>query len=162
GARARQRLHRDHPHRPRGALMALEIIGRSSSHFTRVALIVAHELGVPVELVVVYDIASKDSAVFAGHPALKLPTLRRPGGGLVFGAETICRALADAAAPEAARGIVWPESLTSDVSRNAQELTWHAMAAQVVLVMGTLVGKLPADHGFFAKGRAGFEGALTW
>jgi hypothetical protein len=36
------------------------------------------------------------------------------------------------------------------------------MAAQVQLVLGTIVGKLPAEHVYFAKGRAGFEGALRW
>lgn len=36
------------------------------------------------------------------------------------------------------------------------------MAAQVQLVFGTIVGKLPAENVYFAKGRAGFEGALKW
>lgn len=139
----------------------VEIIGRSSSHFTRVTLLVAHELGVPVELRVIHDLTSVDAAVFAGNPALKMPSLRR-GGSLLFGAENICRALAEVAAPELAARVVWPEALRGDLSRNAQELVWHAMAAQVQLVLGTLVGKLPAEHTFFAKGRAGFEGALGW
>ena len=137
----------------------VEIIGRSSSHFTRVPLIFAHELGVPFVLVPVHDITAADSATFAGNPALKIPTLRR-GGSLVFGAENICRALADLAEPK--RRIVWPERLRGDLSRNAQEMVWHAMAAQVQLVMGTMVAKLPAENVYFAKGRAGFEGALRW
>ena len=58
--------------------------------------------------------------------------------------------------------IVWPEQLKSDVSRNAQELVWHCMAAQVQLVFGTIFAKLPADNVYFTKGRAGFEGALRW
>ena len=36
------------------------------------------------------------------------------------------------------------------------------MAAQVQLVIGTMVAKLPADNLYFVKGRAGFEGALRW
>jgi hypothetical protein len=58
--------------------------------------------------------------------------------------------------------IVWPEQLRDDLSRNAQELVWHAMAGQVQLVFGTIIGKLPADNVYFAKGRAGFEGSLHW
>lgn len=137
----------------------MELIGRRSSHFTRVALVFAHELGVPVELIPVHDITATDSDIFAGNPALKIPTLRREGS-LLFGTENICRALAEQADPKLR--IVWPEELRSDVSRNAQELTWHCMSAQVQLVFGTVVGKLPTDNVFFAKGRAGFEGALRW
>jgi glutathione S-transferase len=137
----------------------VRIIGRGSSLFTRVPLIFAHELAVPFELVPIYDMTDIDPAVYAGNPALKLPTLRR-AGSLVFGAENICRALADLA--DARLRIVWPEQLREDVSRNAQELVWHGMAAQVQLVFGTLVGKLPADNIYFAKGRTGFEGGLRW
>jgi glutathione S-transferase len=137
----------------------IEIAGRSSSHFTRVPLIFAHELDIPFEFVPIYDMTQIDSAVYLGNPALKLPTLRREGS-LVFGAENICRALVDLA--EARRRIVWPEHLREDVARNAQELVWHCMGAQVQIVFGTVFGKLPADNVYFAKARAGFEGALRW
>lgn len=137
----------------------MEIIGRSSSHYTRVARIVADELGVPVTLVPIRDLTDLDDATYGGNPALKLPTLRR-GGALLFGTENICRALAEAA--PAGRRVVWPEALRDDVARNAQELVWHAMAAQVQLVVGTMIGKLPADNVYFAKARAGFAGALRW
>ena len=141
-------------------MTTFQIIGRSSSLFTRVPLVFAHELRIAVELVVVHDMTLVDPAAYAGNPALKLPTLRRPDGGLVFGAENICRALVDSAGASAR--IVWPEQLRDDVSRNAQELVWHAMAAQVQLVFGTVVGQLPAENVYFAKGRAGLEGALRW
>lgn len=137
----------------------VEIIGRTSSLFTRVALVFAHELGIDVELSIIHDMRQLDAALYAGNPARKLPTLRR-NGSLLFGAENICRALAELAG-ESLR-IVWPEALRSDVSRNAQELVWHAMAAQVQLVFGTVVNQLPADNLYFAKGRTGFEGALQW
>lgn len=137
----------------------VQILGRSSSHFTRVTLIFAHELGVPFELVPIHDMTQMDAAAYAGNPALKLPTLRR-AGSLVFGTENICRALADLAG--GTQRIVWPEQRTDDVSRNAQVMIWHAMAAQVQLVMGTAIAKLPADNVYFAKGRAGFTGALRW
>jgi glutathione S-transferase len=136
----------------------VQIVGRSSSHFTRVTLIFAHELGVPFELVPVPDMSSVDPAVYGGNPALKLPTLRR-AGSLVFGAENICRALAELA--DTKLRIVWPEQLREDLARNAQELVWHGMAAQVQ-VIGTKLAKLPAENFYFSKGRAGFEGALRW
>jgi glutathione S-transferase len=137
----------------------VRINGRSSSHFTRMTLIFAHELGVPVELVPIHDMTSVDPGVYAGNPALKMPTLRR-AGSIVFGAENICRTLAEVAG--ARPRIVWPEELRTDVARNAQELVWHGMAAQVQIVFGTIVGKLPADNIYFAKAREGFEGALRW
>ena len=137
----------------------MKIIGRTSSHFTRTTLIFAHELGLDFELVSVFDIEAKRTEVFGGNPALKVPSLNR-AGSTVFGTENICRALADLA-PSTLR-IVWPEALRNDVSRNAQELVWHCMAAQVQLVFGTVVAKLPADNVYFSKGRAGFEGALAW
>lgn len=140
-------------------MSSVQIIGRSSSHFTRVTLVFAHELGVPIELVPIHDMTLVDPDVYAGNPALKLPTLRRDGS-LVFGAENICRALAHLS--DGTRRIVWPEQLRDDVSRNAQTMVWHAMAAQVQLVIGTVVAKLPPDNIYFAKGRAGFVGALHW
>src|SRR5690606_38224505 len=40
------------------------------------------------------------------------------------------------------------------------EMLRHAMAAQIQLIVGTMLGKLPPDNLYFVKGRAGFEGAL--
>lgn len=140
----------------------MQIVGRSSSLFTRLPLIFAEALAVPFELVPIHDMAALGPEVYAGNPALKLPILRR-GDAVLFGAQNICRKIAEIAAAEGrAARIVWPEHLCDDVSRNAQELVWHGMAAQVQLIMGTVVGKLPADNVFFAKTRAGLEGALRW
>jgi glutathione S-transferase len=139
----------------------IQLVGRSSSHFTRVTAIFGHELGVPLERVVVRDIASLDPADYGGHPALKLPVLR-VGSSSVLGTENICRRLTELAGRSGDPRIVFPERATSDLVRNAQELTWHAMSAQVQLVLGTIVSSLPADAAFFAKGRQGFEGALAW
>jgi glutathione S-transferase len=137
----------------------LQIVGRRSSHFTRLTRIFAEELAVPYEMVPIYDMTEFDPAVYAGHPMMKLPILRS-SDGVVFGAENICRALADHAASPAR--IVWPEQLRANVSRNAQELVWSCMSAQVQIVFGTLVARLPADNLYFEKARAGFEGALAW
>ena len=138
----------------------LQIVGRSSSLFTRLPLIFAEELGVEYELVPIYDMSERGSEVYAGNPALKLPILRS-GGSTLFGALNICRALAERASTSPAQ-IVWPEQLRDDLSRNAQELVWHCMATQVQLVMGTIVGKLPVDNIYFEKARTGLLGSLNW
>lgn len=138
----------------------IQIVGRSSSHFTRVTVMFAHELGVPFELVPVYDLTRLDPEIFADNPALKVPTLRR-GGTRLFGTENICRALARLAADSAPR-VLWPEQLESELLANMQELVWHGMASQVTLVLGTVVHGLPADHAYFRKVRTSFEGSLAW
>jgi glutathione S-transferase len=142
----------------------LQIVGRSSSLFTRMPLIFAEELGVPWELVPIYDMTALGPEVYAGNPALKLPILRTESS-VLFGAQNICRAIADRAIAEGVapgKRVVWPEALKDDLSRNAQELVWHGMNTQVQLIIGIQVNKLPADNAFFVKARAGFEGALTW
>jgi glutathione S-transferase len=140
-------------------MSTLQIVGRSSSLFTRLPLIFAEELAVPYELVPIYDMTVLGSDIYAGNPALKLPILRMPGTTL-FGALNICRAL-DERAERRAR-VVWPEELRSALSRNAQELVWDAMATQAQLVMSAVFGKLPADNAQFAKARVSLEGALQW
>jgi glutathione S-transferase len=137
----------------------VRIIGRRSSHFTRVVLLFAEELGIAYELVPIADLTALGSERYGGNPALKMPSLQR-GDSLLFGTQNICHALAEMC--EQPPRIVWPEDLRDDRSRNAQEMVWHAMSAQVQLVLGTIVGKLPADNVYFAKARTGFAGALTW
>jgi glutathione S-transferase len=141
---------------------ALQIVGRRSSLFTRLPLIFAEELAVPYELVPIYDMTALGPEVYAGNPALKLPILRTggPQGTALFGAVNICRAIEERA--ERPTRVVWPEELRSALSRNAQELVWHAMATQVQIVMGTVVGKLPADNVYFTKARLSLEGSLQW
>jgi glutathione S-transferase len=140
----------------------MQIIGRSSSLFTRMPLIFAEELGVRIELLPIQDMTALGPEVYAGNPALKLPILRR-GATVLFGAQNICRAIAEEAERQGRPArIVWPEQLHDDLSRNAQELVWHCMATQVQLVVGTLIGKLPADNVYFTKARAGLEGSLRW
>jgi glutathione S-transferase len=140
-------------------MTSLQIVGRRSSHFTRMTRIFAEELGVPYQIVPVYDMTDRDPAIYANNPALKLPILRM-ADEVVFGTENICRALADHAG--AAAQVIWPEQLRGNLSRNAQEMVWHCMNAQVQIVFGTAVAKLPADNLYFEKARLGFAGALTW
>jgi glutathione S-transferase len=140
-------------------MTTLQIIGRRSSHFTRLTRIFAEELNVPYEIVPIHDMAARNPEVYADNPALKLPILRTQGS-VLFGAENICRALAELA--EKSDQITWPEQLRDTISRNAQELVWHCMTAQVQIVFGSVIAKLPAENIYFEKARAGFEGALTW
>lgn len=137
----------------------LQLFGRRSSHFTRVTRLFAEEMGVQYQVVPIYDMKELDPNTYADNPALKLPALR-VDGEVVFGTENICRVIVERAGNPA--GIVWPEQLRGTAQRNAQELVWHCMAAQVQIVLGTLVGKLPPDNIYFEKARAGFAGALEW
>lgn len=140
-------------------MSTLQIVGRRSSLFTRMPLIFAEELSVPHEVVPIHDMAAMDPRVYAGNPALKLPILR-VGSSVLFGAQNICRAIAERAAKP--KRIVWPEELRDDLSRNAQELVWHCAATQVQIVMGTVVNRLPADNPFFVKARTSLERSLRW
>lgn len=136
------------------------LIGRSSSHFTRVPRMLALELGVDCTFQPVYDLGSRDAGDYGGNPAMKLPVLRLGDGQVAFGAENIARKLAELA--PARIDMVWNEQLPGLEARNAQELVWHAMAAQVQLVFGTQAAKLPADNLYFAKAADGMNNALAW
>lgn len=137
----------------------MEIIGRSSSHFTRMARIFAEELGVPYNLVPVLDMTVLSANAYGDNPAMKLPALRVDGSTL-FGAQNICRALAQRSSRETT--IIWPEDLRDPLSCNAQELVWHGMGAQVQIAFGVSICKLPADNVYFTKACRGFEGSLGW
>lgn len=139
----------------------LRLTGRSASHFTRVARMFAHELGVPIDLDVIHDLTSLGPATYGGHPALKLPTLH-VGDAPMFGTDNICRTLAEIARREHDPRVVLSHHVSSSLARCAQELVWHAMAVQVQLVIGLQVAKLPAENVFFAKATAGMQGALAW
>jgi glutathione S-transferase len=135
------------------------LVGRSSSHFTRLARLFAEELEVACGFAPVHDLASRDPADYAGNPALKLPVLVLPEGS-VFGAENICRTLASLT--PGPRRVVWTEQLPDLRARNAQELVWHGMGAQVQLVFGMQVARLPGENVYFAKAADGFRNALAW
>jgi len=135
------------------------ITGRSSSHYTRLARMFALELDVACEFAPVYDLASLDERSYTGNPALKLPVLSH-GGTVVFGTENICRTLAELAPRSAV--ILWPENLRDAPARNAQELVWHAMQAQVQLGFGTQIAGLSPDSIYFVKAATGLRNALAW
>lgn len=135
------------------------IVGRSSSHFTRVATLFAAELGLPWTLEVVPRLLSHDPADFGGHPALKLPTLLVDGAP-VFGAENICRKLTALAGRAGDPTVVLPEHVNDDRARNAQELIWVAMSAQVSMLLFKPGEEPPTPY--LLKTRAGLQGALAW
>jgi glutathione S-transferase len=134
------------------------LVGRSSSHFTRVARIFAHELGVPYELSPVYDIVSVGAGAFADNPTLRVPSLRTETG-VWFGTLNVCRELARCATQP--RSIVWPEDLTDVTAANAQEIVLETMAAEVTVVMAR-VAKVTPDHPFLAKPVARIDASVAW
>lgn len=136
------------------------LIGRSSSHFTRVPRMLALELGIECAFQPVYDLGSRHTTDYGGNPAMKLPVLRLGDGQVAFGAENVARTLAELAPSRI--DLVWTEQLPGLEARNAQELVWHAMAAQVQLVFGTQAAKLPADNLYFAKAADGLANVLAW
>jgi glutathione S-transferase len=135
----------------------LVLVGRSSSHYTRTARLFALELGVAHTFRPVLDITSADAATYAGNPALKIPVLV-DGGGALFGTENICRELARrSAAP--ARAVLRGDVADRRVA-NAEEMTLHAMASEVVLIMAKISGGDERAAG--PKVRRSLENALAY
>jgi glutathione S-transferase len=118
-------------------LPELTIVGRSGSHFTRIARMFARELGVAHAFRPIGDLLSFDATEYAGNPALKLPILEGPGGTR-FGTLNICRELSRRAASQLR--IVWPEDQLDPLSCNALELTLQGMATEVILIMQAVSG----------------------
>ncbi|MDH5822644.1 hypothetical protein QFW77_06510 [Luteimonas sp. RD2P54] len=136
---------------------AIGIVGRSSSHFTRVTRIFAAELRVEHDFEVVPDLTATDAAAFGGNPALRLPVLRTPDGPW-FGAINICRELWRRSAQRPA--VAWPEDLDRPLAANAQELVLQAMSTEVALIMGGLAGGGPTARQ--TKLRTSLLGSLAW
>lgn len=133
------------------------LIGRSSSHFTRIARIFALELGVPFTFLPVLDLTVVDPEVYAGNPALKVPVLVDEEGAL-YGTENLCRELALRSGRRAEvvlRGDVRHRTLA-----NVEETVLHAMSAEVNLVMLGAVG--PDAKPSPPKLRRSLENALAF
>ena len=113
------------------------LVGRSSSHFTRVARMFALELEVPFEFRPVLDLTTLDAAAYGENPALKIPTWVDEQGPL-FGAENICRALLRRS--EKAATVVMRGDVPSRVVANAEELTLHVMGSGVSVIMAKTTG----------------------
>ena len=131
------------------------LVGRSSSHFTRVARIFALELGVPHAFRPVLDLTVLDAAAYAENPALKVPILVDESGPL-FGTENICRALVRRSGRG---GVVLRGEVTERVVANAEELVLHVMTSEVALIMAKLAGDVQSAP---PKVRRSIENALTY
>lgn len=136
----------------------LTLIGRSSSHFTRVARLYAAELEVPHDFSPVFDLASTSPATFGDNPSLRVPSLLTPEGTW-FGTLNICRELARRS-PVAAP-LVWPEDLADPLTANAQELVLDAMGTGVIIITGRLAG-IGDDHAAHTKPFARLRGMAAW
>jgi glutathione S-transferase len=113
------------------------LVGRSSSHFTRVTRIFALELGVPHTFQPVLDLTSLDVSVYAGNPALKIPVLVDERGPL-FGSDNVCRELVRRSGR--ASSVVLRGDVHDRVVANAEELTLHVMSSEVTLIMAKMAG----------------------
>ncbi len=136
----------------------MQLYGRSSSHFTRIARIFAAEAGVAIEFILIRDLMSENPDDYGGHPAMKMPTLHTEAG-IWYGSLPICRELA--ACSESGLHIVWPEDMDRPVAANAQELVLTAMSTEVGLIMGKATG-VSADNSHQTKMRASLLGAMEW
>jgi glutathione S-transferase len=114
------------------------LLGRSSSHFTRVARIFALELGVPHDFRPVLDLTTLDASAYAQNPALKIPVWVDEQGPL-FGAENICHALRRRSA-KTAPSVILRGDLPDRAVANAEELTLHVMSCGVSLLMAKMAG----------------------
>jgi glutathione S-transferase len=137
----------------------IEILGRSSSHYTRQVRLLAHELGVDYTLRPIHDLMSLDPATYGGNPALKLPAVRR-GDAVAWGSLNACRMVAQAAEGGPGR-VFWPEDVTRPLPMNAHEVLAHAMAAQVEVVFHEIVSRRPEDP-TSRKRRVSLIGCLAW
>lgn len=144
---------------PRTEAARVEIIGRQSSHYTRVVRMLALELGIDAPLAPILDLMSTDPAAYAGNPALKLPALR-VGEDTVWGSQNACRLLARQIGGGEAR-VSWPEDARTPLLMNAHEIVAHAMAAQVEVVFHEIVSKRPPDAAS-RKRRESLLGCLAW
>ncbi len=134
------------------------IIGRSSSHFTRITRIFAAELHIDCSFQVVRDLMSTEPGDYGGNPALRIPSLRTPQGTW-FGALNVCRELWRRSNPRPR--VVWPEDLTEPLLANAQELVLQAMATEVTLIMGKVAGTSDSNA-HHAKMRKALVNMLSW
>jgi glutathione S-transferase len=136
----------------------MEIIGRRSSHFTRVVRILAEELDIACEFTPIYSLLSAKAHKFADNPALKLPILR-DGEETIYGSRNICRFLWRHS--DGRKRVFWPEQAESALLMNAHELLAHAMTAQVDVILHEIVEERPPDRRSI-KRRQSLDNCLAW
>lgn len=135
-------------------MSTITLVGRSSSHFTRVARIFALELDVEHTFRPVFDLTTLDPAAYAENPALKIPILVDKAGPL-FGTENICRELALRSGRRTE--VVLRGDVHERVIANAEELTLHAMSTEVSIIMAKASGD---SRGGSPKAMPSLENAL--
>jgi glutathione S-transferase len=135
----------------------LTIVGRSSSHFTRVTRIFAAEVGLEFAFEIVPNLQLSAQADYAGNPALRVPVLLTPQGEW-FGSLNICRELWRRSVQKPR--VIWPETLHQPRLANAQELVVQAMSTEVTLLMNRLFGETAGPHA--AKLRQSLSNSLEW
>jgi glutathione S-transferase len=136
---------------------SVRLVGRSSSHFTRITRIFAEELDVAHDFQPVLDLTSLNRADYADNPTLRVPILHTEAGTW-FGALNICRELARRSTRSV--DVVWPEEL-DHVAANAQELGLQAMASEGVLIMAKVSGTNSEDR-YLEKLRVALVNSLEW
>lgn len=134
------------------------IVGRSSSHYTRLVRMFALEAQIEFEFQPILDLMSLQKADYAGNPALKLPILVTSDGPL-YGSLNICQAL-DGLSP-AAPALRWPWQMPDRVAANAAELVQQAMATEVQIVLNRLAG-VADDSPQQRKALTGMAQTLDW
>jgi glutathione S-transferase len=133
------------------------IVGRSSSHFTRVVRIFAHECELSYDLQVVAGLMDTSPQAFGGNPGLKLPNLL-VDGDVVFGALNSSKVVAELG--HARPRIVWPEQVSTRLAANAQEVLAQAMTTEVIWLMSNAAGA--GESSYANKLKASLAGALNW
>lgn len=133
------------------------VVGRSSSHFTRVVRMFAEEAAVSYEFQIVPSLVSQDAGSYGGNPGLRLPNVITEKGP-VFGALGSCRALASVAVDPPL--MVWPEATPAGVAANALELTLQAMSTEVTLIMLSGTDSKPSPYA--DKLHSALRGMMMW
>ena len=132
------------------------LVGRSSSHFTRIARIFAIELGMPHTFRAVLDLNTLDRAAYADNPALKIPVMVDEQGPL-FGTENICRALAKRSGKN--DSVVLRGDVSDRLVANAEEVILHAMNSEVIIISTGMTGD---DRSPPPKVRPSLENSLAY
>jgi hypothetical protein len=114
-----------------------QIVGRSSSHFTRVLRMFAEECGVSYDFQVVNSRFAEDPSDYGGNPGLRLPNLITTDG-TTFGSLPGCRLISSLCAEPLQ--MVWPEQTPPLVASNAMELAVQGTSTKVSLIMVAATG----------------------
>ena len=140
--------------------MTARLFGRSTSHFTRVVTIFAHEVGFEYELVPIRKLRGMDPDAYGSHPGLKMPTMHFDSD-VTYGAVNICREIARRTGKVDA--VEWPYSRIDDAaSANFDEIVFQAMSTQVAAVMAKEVARVDAENILLTKSLAGLTGMMQW